>query len=114
MTIYGFEVSDRFVNYGVVIIALVKGQEIMQFVMSCRVIGLEVEMAAIRVIEAEMRGKAYLEAIAVSQDTGANLLSRDLFAGAGYTSVSDGYWVRSLDRAVPYPVHITERHEHDG
>jgi len=42
-----FEVSDRFTAYGLVGIAVIDGRTILQYAMSCRVIGLDVEQAFI-------------------------------------------------------------------
>ena len=42
-----FRVEDRFTDYGLVAVAILAANRLEQFVMSCRVIGLDVELAAI-------------------------------------------------------------------
>ena len=43
---FAFSVTDRFTDYGTVGVVFIKEYEIMQYVMSCRVLGMEIEMAA--------------------------------------------------------------------
>jgi len=42
-----FDVEDRFTGYGIVGVVVVRESHIVQFVMSCRVVGMEVEIAAL-------------------------------------------------------------------
>jgi FkbH-like protein len=84
LIIYAFEVSDKFTKYGLVGLALVKAESIEQFVMSCRVIGLDVELESLKRIKAR---HAALTAQYV--ETEKNLPCRDLFERAGFSRVGD-------------------------
>ena len=105
-TIYAFEVQDRFSKYGTVIVSLVLGSDIRIFVMSCRVIGLEVELAALSIIaeDALNSGLEHIEGKIVA--TEANLLSRDLFARAGFIK-NENKWVLDLRKRPMPPEHVS-------
>lgn len=103
--IYAFEVEDRFTKYGAVIISLVQKSDVHIFVMSCRVIGLEVEIAALASIanDAKRFGLGHLKGY--TRVTDANVLSRDLFSRAGYIQ-QNGEWILELNEERPVPGHI--------
>jgi FkbH-like protein len=89
--IYAFSVSDRFVEYGTVGAVVVLHDEIVQYVMSCRVLGMDVELAALgAVVEAmrEQRGSRTTNASIVP--TAANTPVRGLYANAGFTDDGEG------------------------
>src|SRR5438046_10604167 len=44
---YAFKVLDRFTEYGVVGVVITNGSILEQFVMSCRVVGMDVEIAVL-------------------------------------------------------------------
>ena len=86
LVIYAFEVSDRFTDYGLVGLALVVEDTIEQFVMSCRVIGLDVELQSLfRIKSRHSRLKARYK------QTEKNFLCRDLFEMAGFEAVGDDW-----------------------
>ncbi|WP_174301001.1 HAD-IIIC family phosphatase [Caulobacter sp. S45] len=101
--VYAFEVQDRFSQYGLTCVAVMEGATILQFVMSCRVIGLEVERRALEIIcdDLAQGGSAMVSALA--EDTAKNLLSRDLYAKAGFQR-EDGAWVKRLAPAAAMEV----------
>ena len=100
-----FEVTDRFTAYGVVGVAFVRGAEILQFVMSCRVVGLEVEYAVIAKVLARLAAAGAREARAALKETELNLLARDLWARCGFSTL-EGVWTRDLGLLTPPPAHI--------
>lgn len=105
-----FEVADRFSNYGIVCVALRSGPVIEQVVMSCRVIGLGVETAAIAVVEAAARSAGSAEMVARARATDANILSRTLFEACGY--MPDGPdWRRPLAAPRDMPAHVRMHQE---
>ena len=67
--------------------------------MSCRVVGLGVELAAICAIAAPMLA-AYPRIVARVVETDANALARDLFARCGWTQ-TDGEWSAAEPGAPP-------------
>lgn len=101
--IFAFEVADRFTRYGTVAIALLEGRTIRQFVMSCRVSGLDVEMAAISI--ALDRSGADGPARALLVNTEANLPVRDLWTKLGFQTDSDAYMLPAEAR-IERPAHI--------
>jgi FkbH-like protein len=90
-----FTVSDAYSNYGLVGVVVVQGATIRQWAMSCRVIGLDVELAALAEIQRGIGARGHLEAQAQVVETDVNYLCRDLFARGGF--VFDGaVWRKSL------------------
>ena len=102
--IEAFEVADHFTQYGLVGLALIEGAAIAQYVMSCRVLGLEVEACAIAVLAAELI-EQHGAARGVMVATDANILCRMLYEKAGFVAL-DGHWMARAGMLVPLPGHI--------
>ena len=107
---YTMEVQDAYSKYGLVGVAILRGGKFLQFVMSCRVFGLEVEVAAVvsvarRILEA---GRQIVEAQVV--ETKANILSRDLYERCGFARSGDG-WVATAAGLTALPSHVAIRFE---
>ena len=77
-------VQDRHANYGLTCIVVCNGSEILQYVMSCRVFGMELERAAIALAVAQLRRAGEIDVIATVQPTGKNQLTVDLFEKLGF------------------------------
>lgn len=86
LEIFAFKVTDKFTEYGLVGAALVRQGVILQFVMSCRVIGLDVELLCLESIK---RRNAHLLGRYVPNEK--NGLCADLFERAGFVATSDGW-----------------------
>lgn len=98
-TWWTFDVQDRFTRYGLVGLLAERDGVIEQFVMSCRVFGMDVEIAALRHI-ADVRGQV-LSGIVV--ETERNGPGRTVFERAGWTW--DGTrWTATT--SVGHPPHI--------
>jgi FkbH-like protein len=99
---YVFEVEDRFTKYGLVGVIITFEYGVEQFVMSCRVVGLDVELAVLAELmrQARQAGLFFVQARLIETD--ANLLCRDLFTRAGFENMS-GQWVKSLGEAPAFP-----------
>ena len=82
-----FRVSDAYTNYGLVGCAIIRGATIEQFVMSCRVIGLDVEQSVLKELIAEI---GPIDAMLVHTD--ANMPIRTLWAGLGFLKVGENMW----------------------
>jgi FkbH-like protein len=84
--VFAFFVKDRFVAYGLVGAIMVRGAEIAQIVMSCRVLGLGAEIAALRAVIEKIRerdpGARIVGRIA---QTEANTPCRETFRAAGFS-----------------------------
>jgi FkbH-like protein len=98
-----FEATDRYTSYGLVGVVCIKGTEVNQFVMSCRVAGLEAELAAFCVILGRAKG-AGEQFSGVVRETNNNAVSRDIFQRLGWSLV-EGRWLGPP--AVPMPSHVT-------
>lgn len=109
--IHAFKVKDRFSEYGLVGILYAKGTEIVQFVMSCRVLGMDVEKAALAYLCARIReGRPAAAITATLVETSANGPCRDVFARTGFTRLpagGDGPAFRlAPDQDVVVPAHV--------
>ena len=96
---YAFEVRDRFAAYGVVGVAIVLDASIRQFVMSCRVVGLDVETAVIAWIANRSAGPI-LFAELIETDT--NFLCRDLFHKCGFGREGN-VWTKPIGSTLRSP-----------
>jgi FkbH-like protein len=97
-----FSVKDNFTAYGVVGVIVVKGTRIEQFVMSCRVAGMDVEVGAVAQVLKHMKGERCSAALI---DTELNLLCRDLYPRCGFEKKGED-WERSLQPRLEMPEHI--------
>jgi FkbH-like protein len=105
--VYAFAVRDRFSDYGTVGAILCSGARVVQFVMSCRVIGLEVEIAALRAVVNGMRellGAVPIGARLVKTD--ANTPCLDVFDRAGFSPLGEGEYEFPADSALEPIAHI--------
>jgi FkbH-like protein len=103
--LFAFEVDDNYASYGLVGVLLVREAEIVQYVMSCRVVGLDVEIAALVTVINLMRRRGVATVNALFVTTDANLLCRDLYPSLGFTEQPGG-WTLEEDAAVAVPGHI--------
>jgi len=104
--LYAFTVADRFTNYGLVGVVLCRGGMFEQFVMSCRVIGLEIETSVLAHIIERERGLGIAKFTAVVERTEANAVCRDVYARMGFSPAGDGILVLDGEGAVtPIPFH---------
>jgi FkbH-like protein len=105
LRVLAFEVTDRYTPYGIVGVILVDGTRISQFVMSCRVVGLDVELAAIAEVMRVLGGDG-LDAVSADLiETDKNLLCRDLYERCGFAQEGD-VWRRCTLPVPERPGHI--------
>jgi FkbH-like protein len=95
--IYTFEVTDRFTSYGLVGAVITSGAVIEQFVMSCRVLGLDVELSVMEDVIKRLEKAGAPTVRGLFSTTAANFPCRDLFARCGFED-RDGEWVRPTGR----------------
>ena len=93
--VFIFDASDNYTDYGIVGVIVVDQREIVQFVMSCRVAGMEVESAALSKVLVSMAAQGIDEVSARYLDTGLNMLCRDFFRTTGF-EFRDGAWRHSM------------------
>jgi FkbH-like protein len=99
-SLYAFSVRDRFTNYGLVGVFCVKEGTIEQFVMSCRVAGLDADLSAVELL----LERKHLEwaRLAETPDNGP---VRDLWSRCGFVATDEGFRIepRSVAGQVPHP-----------
>ena len=88
-----FTMRDRLANYGLTACTWINQNKIEQFVMSCRVIGLDAENMIIEWLEQIMQQAGKDSIIARIIETTSNFPCRDMFARCGFTLVG-GDWVK--------------------
>ena len=99
-----FDVTDRFADYGLVGVVILRGAHIVQWVMSCRVIGMAVEQAVMAALVERLRAAGGAVA-AVFCETDANLPCRSFYSSCGF--VRDGeLWTLPADVVVSLPDYV--------
>ena len=96
--IHSFEVEDKYTNYGLVGVILVDGNSIIQFAMSCRVLGLDIELAVLAHILVEIFNTCVSTVIAKYVPTASNRLCSDLFSRAGFDKLEDDWMISDPER----------------
>ncbi len=76
-----------------------------KFVMSCRVVGMDVEIAAVSGVLQVLDGRGIVEYGAALEPTPANLLCRDLWERCGFAAAGEGRYRRAGDPLLT-PAHI--------
>ena len=101
-------VQDRYANYGLTCIAICRGSEILQYVMSCRVFGMELERAAIALASEHIRRDGPTDVTASLSPTGRNQLTQDLFQRLSFApEESDGQrWRLATGVGIAMPDHV--------
>jgi FkbH-like protein len=102
---YAFDVTDSYTDYGLVGVIVVKDADILQIVMSCRVMGLEIEIAATADVISIMRARGVKEIYGCLVETDRNLPCRDIFSRLGF-EFDDGTWVYRFHRPLDKPLHV--------
>ncbi|WP_421357790.1 HAD-IIIC family phosphatase [Agrobacterium rosae] len=97
-SIEAFSAVDRFTDYGIVGAALIVENELKQFAMSCRVLGLDVEVYFLNKLAKRLGLTGGLISRIIKTD--ANSLCLDLFDRCGW-SVKNDIWVSSADLGLP-------------
>jgi FkbH-like protein len=92
-----YDVQDRYTPYGLVGVAIVAENHILQWVMSCRVIGLGVERAVLHALVNTLRQAGARRIRAELVKTPVNLPCQSVFPDAGFVE-KNGRWL--LDQAV--------------
>jgi FkbH-like protein len=105
MRIIAFEVSDRFTEYGLVGVLLIDKACIRQFVMSCRVMSLDAELAAIAYASKLIVEMGTKQIFADLVHTDRNAPCRDVYHRSGFENI-DGIWICKSDKISQIPRYI--------
>lgn len=103
--IYAFSVNDKYADYGTVGVIFVKGFEIIQFVMSCRVLGMEVEAAILFELVSILRGGNPQDIKASINPTETNTPCRDVYTNCDFIEDS-GSFVLPATVEIVRPSHV--------
>ena len=103
-----FEVTDRFTSYGLVGVVMIRASHVEQWVMSCRVLGYQIEEAMMATVVADIRTRRPGAVTGRLIPTDVNYPCRDLFSKCGFTC-PDGTadWTLGPETALSIPAHIT-------
>ena len=103
--IYAFEVSDSFTAYGLVGAVLTQGRSIVQWAMSCRVLGYQIEQAVMaRILQLTPETEQRISGTLI--ETAVNFPCRSLFSSCGFTQ-QDTEWLLAEGAQVSAPDHVT-------
>lgn len=103
--IFAFDAEDKFTHYGIIGFALFKDLHMTQFVMSCRVAGLDVDLAAFWQIVTNFRAGNIGQLSAEFRQTDANYLAKDFLTRAGFQQ-NDPYWTLEVSAQPEKPAHV--------
>lgn len=100
-------VTDRFSSYGLVGVGLAIDDRIEQYVMSCRVLGLGVEAAAVGEIVRRLRRDGTKPIAGSIVETPTNMPCRSLYADCGFIEGEGGSYVLAAETSIAVPAHVT-------
>jgi FkbH-like protein len=104
--VFAFRVKDKFTDYGTVGAVFVKGPDIQQYVMSCRVLGMDIEIATLEHLVQMIRTKTgSLDVTAQFHETASNTPCRDMYPRFGF--VTNGQGFRFREEACLRADHVT-------
>jgi FkbH-like protein len=109
--LFAFSVTDRFTDYGTVGVVFLKTPEIVQYVMSCRVLGMEVEIAALQTLIAHVRERGPVRMFGDIIPSPVNTPCRDVFSKSGFETDDghDGRFLLGENKQPVSPRHIRVR-----
>jgi FkbH-like protein len=102
---YAFELNDVYTDYGLVGVLITFSNRIEQFVMSCRVLGLGAEMAAISEVVRQIRESKDEQIFASLTETSRNLPCRNVYGSLGFCAVGDD-WLLEKSKNIIIPNYI--------
>lgn len=106
-SVVAFDVKDKFTAYGLVGVVLIAGFEIVQFAMSCRVLGLEVELGVLNSIVRVLGELApSTPVIGTIVQTEANFVCRDVYAKSGFADEGNGRFACTAGGLGEAPAHL--------
>jgi FkbH-like protein len=104
--IFAFSVRDKYADYGTVGVIFVEGSDISQFVMSCRVLGMDIETAVLSELISVLRIENRTEISGSITPTETNTPCRQLYLNCGFTEIQ-GTYVLSSSISVTRPDHVS-------
>jgi FkbH-like protein len=105
---HAFEVEDAYTGYGLVGAVIVKNAVIVQWVMSCRILGYQIEEAVMATVVPAVRASGAAEIRGYLVETDVNFPCRDLFAKSGFIKTEE-MWMLPSSVDLALPEHVTMR-----
>lgn len=116
LRLFAFGATDVYTDYGLVGVILVDRGAISQFVMSCRVAGMDIEVAAVSELMRSLCAGGVDKVEGIVFETPLNLLSRDVYARCGFQDSGEGRWSSTVIPVVPSHIvttnEVTDRAMH--
>jgi FkbH-like protein len=100
--VFALRMRDRLADHGLVGAAIILDGEILNFVLSCRVIGLGGERALLDAVIADAHAEARTITGRIIQ-TDRNIPARHLYAGQGFTEHGPGIWTMMPEQTPAMP-----------
>ncbi len=100
---------DKFTDYGLISVIVILEDIVEQFVMSCRVFGLDIEFAALSIAASHMRDCGFNSIKAKESLTEFNLSSREIFKSCGFRKSSKIWKMQDACKNLQIPDHINVR-----
>jgi FkbH-like protein len=100
-----FSVQDKFVNYGVVGVVVTREAVLQQFVMSCRVVGFDIERGVLAYVLRCMKGNGARHLTAEFVQNELNAVCRDFYSMCGFVEGELGL-TRSSESRLDIPPHL--------
>lgn len=101
-----FDVRDRFTPYGTTALMLFRGGAIEQFVMSCRIFGMDVEKACVALAAQAAVDTGHATITGIVEPTEKNILCRSVYADEGFKDAGGGRWTLRTPANPRIPSHI--------
>lgn len=103
--IFTFKVSDSYTDYGLVGAITVQNNMIEQWVMSCRILGYDIEKAVMSILVAGMRAEGHNEIDARLEFTDVNFPCRDLYSKCDF-KLLENVWKLDENAQLRIPDHV--------
>src|SRR5262249_23591111 len=100
------DVKDIYTNYGLTGVIVVDGATIRQFVLSCRVFGMDVEAAGVAIARKHIHNRDHRHCQGLMIETEKNKLSRTIFRDTGFVPDDHGVWHAEGSSEPQFPKHI--------
>jgi FkbH-like protein len=111
--LFVFSAKDRFTDYGTVGVTFILDNRILQFVMSCRILGMDLELAVLSKCVELMRIDVIPRAINASIiHTEANTPCRDFFSKARFREVATNNFVLDISQSSTQVEHVEIEFSH--
>ncbi|MBK3773821.1 HAD-IIIC family phosphatase [Azospirillum brasilense] len=100
------EVKDKYTNYGLTGVIAITENIVQQFVLSCRVFGMEVEKFGISAAMKYISDSGFYEVQGKISPTEKNKISQNIFHNNEFNEIENGVWRKDIRKGIFYPSHI--------